>query len=227
MSDPKLRFHYARNGVGAFFSHLDTMTAIVRALRRARIPYKITSGCHVRPRISFGPPLPLGHSSICEFLDLTLNEPMTTEQAENALRPKMPSGFSLLHVEDISTVSAPFPQECRVRYRLILSAGTHGVDDRIRAFFRDPEQAIVDTNPKGGKTLRLGPAETTVSETTLIPGDPDSHSQLILETTQGKPGVPSASKILTALIAHLGEDREHLLELERVALVPLLPTPDQ
>ena len=62
-----IRVKYCKNGPIAYISHLNLAQVFTRALRRANIPVVISSGFNPRFKISFGPPLPLGISSISEY----------------------------------------------------------------------------------------------------------------------------------------------------------------
>ena len=55
----RYRLVYARQEQGRFLAHLDTMSHLVRAVRRSGLPYVVTQGCHRRPKASFGPPVTL------------------------------------------------------------------------------------------------------------------------------------------------------------------------
>ncbi|HEX7489642.1 MAG TPA: TIGR03936 family radical SAM-associated protein, partial [Anaeromyxobacteraceae bacterium] len=74
--DPETRTHvrvrYAKTGRLVALSHLETMHAILRALRRAGLPMAYSQGYHPKPKVAFGPALPVGVESHCEYLDLEL-----------------------------------------------------------------------------------------------------------------------------------------------------------
>jgi radical SAM-linked protein len=48
------------------------MATLLRAIRRAGLPMAYSQGFHPKPRVSFGPALPVGVESRCEYLDLEL-----------------------------------------------------------------------------------------------------------------------------------------------------------
>ena len=66
----RLRYHKA-NEV-RFLSHLDMMRELQRTLRRADVPVLYTEGYSPRPKLSAGPPLPLGWTSDSEWIDIEL-----------------------------------------------------------------------------------------------------------------------------------------------------------
>jgi radical SAM family uncharacterized protein/radical SAM-linked protein len=68
----KYRFQYEKKGKARFLSHLDLVRIFTRTLRASSLPIAYSSGYRARPRVSFGPPLPLGFTSRSEYLDLEL-----------------------------------------------------------------------------------------------------------------------------------------------------------
>lgn len=67
-----VRLCYAKGEELRFSSHLDTMCEIERLLMRAELPVLYSEGYSPRPKISAGPPLALGWTSNCEWIDLRL-----------------------------------------------------------------------------------------------------------------------------------------------------------
>ena len=68
----RVRVRYAKADELRFTSHLDVTRAIQRALRRARVPVCYSQGYSHHPRISFGPPLPLGVVGEAEYFDVSV-----------------------------------------------------------------------------------------------------------------------------------------------------------
>ncbi len=67
-----LRIRFAREGLARFSSHLDTVRLWIRAVRRAGLPVCYSKGYVTRPKLHFGPPLPLGFESTAECVDVLL-----------------------------------------------------------------------------------------------------------------------------------------------------------
>jgi radical SAM family uncharacterized protein/radical SAM-linked protein len=92
-----VRIRYAKLGRLVALSHLETMHALLRAIRRARLPVSFSQGYHPKPRVSFGPALPVGVESLCEYLDLDLLGPAEPAEVVTRLGPELPEG---LRIED-------------------------------------------------------------------------------------------------------------------------------
>jgi radical SAM-linked protein len=208
----KYRVTYARKGVAAYVSHLDCMTTLIRAIRRSGLPYMVTHGCHVRPKVSLGPSLPLGHSSACEVLDVVLREAVSVEKVTDLLQVQMSSGFEILSVVEIPLKHPPLPSDGRFRYRLHVKTAAVAVQEKMKAFLQDPARVIRAGKPGEEKDYALAGAVVAVPEA-------DSAAGPVYDFLQGKPGLPSASKVIGALIEHLGDERDAVLEIERLAFL--------
>lgn len=95
-----VRFHKDRSICE--ISHLDTMRAVQRALRRAQIPVQYSQGFHPHINLAFASALGVGISSEAEWMDVPLEQSMEESVFESLLAPQMPSGmqFEEAHIVD-------------------------------------------------------------------------------------------------------------------------------
>jgi radical SAM family uncharacterized protein/radical SAM-linked protein len=91
-----VRVRYAKRGRLVALSHLETMHAILRAVRRAVLPVVYSQGFHPKPRVSFGPALPVGLESEAEYLDLELVGDHAAEAVAARLAACLPGGLDVL-----------------------------------------------------------------------------------------------------------------------------------
>ncbi len=207
----KLRVDYSKTCQARYIAHLDTIDVICKALRRLQLPYAVTQGCHVRPKISFGPPLPLGHASFCEYFVLNLTRPVDTAWLRESLEREFPHGMSVLRV------TAPYSEK---------KSGNFGEKLTYRLTFSDRETAMQARNYLLDATScfeieRKGQTRNYLLKEAVISADAgECNGNPILTATfiQGLADVPSVSKIVTALAGHLGARKEHLKLIERIAL---------
>ena len=68
----RIRLGYRKLGRTAYASHLDLVRAFPRMLRRVGLPLYYSEGFRPLPRLTFGPALPVGTSSLCEHVDIKL-----------------------------------------------------------------------------------------------------------------------------------------------------------
>jgi radical SAM-linked protein len=71
----RFRVRYTRREDVRLASHLDLTRCFQRGLRRAGVPVAYSRGFSPHPRLSFGPPLPLGVLGECEYLDIMFSRP--------------------------------------------------------------------------------------------------------------------------------------------------------
>jgi hypothetical protein len=88
------RIRFAKVGRAAFLGHLDLMRLLARSFRRADLPLAVTRGFSPKPRISFGPALGLGVSSLGELMDVDLEHVvpgLRSWDIGNAARSELPA----------------------------------------------------------------------------------------------------------------------------------------
>lgn len=92
----KVRLRLRKDGRARFVAHLEFMTVVHRAARRANIPVRFSGGFHPAPRISFPDALPTGVESDAEIIDVELFQPWTARQTVEAFNAELPTGFRVL-----------------------------------------------------------------------------------------------------------------------------------
>ncbi len=88
----KIDFVFSKKGNLKFISHLDLMRLFVRAMRRARIPVKITEGFSPHPKFSIKRALKLGLESDNEEACIVIKELMEPELFVEKLNQELPEG---------------------------------------------------------------------------------------------------------------------------------------
>ena len=88
----KIRIKWGRKGLVRFLSHLENNRVFERAIRRAELPVAYSLGYHPHQKLSFGPPLPVGYSSDCEYLDIQIDGNCTKDHLAGLARV-LPEGF--------------------------------------------------------------------------------------------------------------------------------------
>lgn len=208
----RYRIHYSRHGNSIYLAHLDVMESLLRALRRSGLPYALSQGCHARPKSSFGPPLPLGHASRCEFFDMYLRESVDPEAVAAAFDGLLPDGMAVVRAESVALSAPMLSGDHKVRYRFPFAADGAEVMARVRGFLSDPATPIVIRRGREEQRYVIGTALLAIHEEQDVPA-------LVAEFSQGGKGQPSVSKIVTALAEYLGDAREALLGVERIRFI--------
>ena len=101
----RLRVTFGKTGPLKYTSNLDTAKIWERVLRRADLPILYTKGFNMRPRISLAMPLPLGISSECEILEISLRERIECREGELQARllSVSPKGLTIGAIVEVDT----------------------------------------------------------------------------------------------------------------------------
>src|SRR5690606_25145749 len=78
-----------------FLSHLDLMRTWQRALRRASLPLVYSQGFNPHPRMAFASALPVGATSLGEYVDIQFAINITDKEMA-ALQAELPAGLEIL-----------------------------------------------------------------------------------------------------------------------------------
>ena len=97
----RVRVKFAKYGPMKFIGHLELMRYLMSAVRRTQIPVKYDEGMHQRMIMSFAMPLGVGPTSGAEYMDIELEEPISTEKAMAQLEPHMCEGLDILDFREV------------------------------------------------------------------------------------------------------------------------------
>ena len=154
-----LRVRYSKTGRLVALSHLETMHAILRALRRAHLPMAYSQGFHPKPKVSFGPALPVGVESRCEYLDLELTGVQEESAIAARLAPVLPPGLTVEEVRPLDPRAPSISASLRAVH-FVAEFPADWSDERIAAAiarFEASSQATVRrAPPRKGKDRKRG-----------------------------------------------------------------------
>jgi radical SAM-linked protein len=142
----KVRLRYAKVGRLVALSHLETMHALLRAFRRAGLPMAYSQGYHPKPRVSFGPALPVGVESHCELIDLELVGEAEAADVLARLAPELPEGLSVDNVELLPLGAPSIGESLRAMHYVAVFPQDPWADGRLGDLvlaYQAREQAVV------------------------------------------------------------------------------------
>lgn len=147
---------YTRTGTICYLGHLEFLQIIHRAMRRANLRPHFSKGFNPSPKISFGPALPVGTMSHCEFFSVDLLAPITDPAgAKNILDQALPSG---LKITKISPLTGKLPQNILSTYEVTLSRNLSEAEQNLISGFGTVDSLIIERVRKGRpKALDIGP----------------------------------------------------------------------
>ncbi len=150
----RFRSQYVKSGTMIFIGHLDLSRLLIRAFRRARIPLVYSQGFHPLPRISFGPPLPVGHESRAEFLDFQIQGGLNPEEIPWRMNQVLPPGLRFLETKEIPLKSPSiFDSIVNHVYWVRFSEAERLAVEKINVFRE--EKKFTEWEPKKNKSLDL------------------------------------------------------------------------
>jgi len=203
-----LRVRYAKEGVARFLGHLDTVRTFERVVRRAKVPVAYSQGFHPRPRLSFGPPLPLGMESTAEYIDIHLAEPYPRDIVV-ALNRTLPEGFRALEARPMFGKTPSLNS--------VISLATYRVEfeeplelEELAARFMEQERVLVQRSAKGKeRTVDIRPGVRALS--------PDGNRALEMWLSTTGEHSPRPYEVLEVLLGW-PEERVRLLRVVRTGL---------
>ncbi|GIW45810.1 MAG: hypothetical protein KatS3mg077_3092 [Candidatus Binatia bacterium] len=222
-ADPKarIRLRYSKTGRARFVGAVELTNLFYRAVRRAQLPVAFTQGHHPLPKISFGPALPFGLESECEFADLYLTVVEAAETVRNRLNREMPSGIAIVDAWPVDMRAASLGKLLvGARYTADLSPvismlGRSFALESIERF--RASGALVEK--RGGTVLEVPGNSDAVILLQL-----DGANRLTFEIRSTPGGTVQPHGLLQSVF---GLTKEQVLALAIRKVAPLLATPSQ
>lgn len=150
----KIRVKFSKEEDLKFLSHLDLVKTIKRIIRRAEIPFVITSGFSPDLKISFSPALAVGICSSSEFFELSIYKKLNEEEIKNRLSSVSVEGIKILKVEYVPLNSSLLSRLSFGEYEV--EANFKNLDEeKIKKFLTQQEIILKKTTKKGEKLFDL------------------------------------------------------------------------
>ncbi|MEW6116585.1 MAG: TIGR03960 family B12-binding radical SAM protein [Nitrospirota bacterium] len=142
----RVRVRFSKTGALRYLSHLEVVTAMVRGLRRAGVPFDFSKGFHPAPKVSFGPPLSVGISGEREWFDMEVFTPFDIEFYNRELAGTLPPDIAI-HKMSVIPVNAPSLSSfiCRYAYRVKgepLNRLVRAADTKLHRFMCSSERTL-------------------------------------------------------------------------------------
>ncbi|MEI6236589.1 MAG: TIGR03936 family radical SAM-associated protein [Planctomycetota bacterium] len=138
MIQQKVEIRFLKSEVVRFISHHDLMRAMMRAVRRAGLPVRLTEGFNPRPRIVFPVALELGVASLDEAVEIEFNQWLDIQEVSRRLASVLPPGLALKAVQEMPANRAGRIPE-RIHYLLHLhEAAIHVTPEAIQTLLQAP-----------------------------------------------------------------------------------------
>jgi radical SAM family uncharacterized protein/radical SAM-linked protein len=202
--DPAFRYriNYTKTGPARFLSHLELSRVFSRAMRRACLPLRFSSGFHPMPKITFHNALPVGMESQEEWCDIQLLQNLSSESILERCAQLFPAGIRMLSVTSIPLKNKTVPDKIR-SYRIAFSEHAPGAPDRERTQELLEKFQHRDSFPfemqrkKGIKNIDLKHVVQTLSIS--------SDNSILLNLNPDEVSVPRISEIIAEIFELSGD----------------------
>ena len=206
-----VRVRYRKGRSVRFISHLDTARALRRALNRAGVAVAFSQGFSPRPKISFGPPLAVGHLSETEYEDIAVAEPMVADQLAERLNATLPAGMDIVWAGKVPvgspSVSAAITE---LEYTVVLQwsdipGGEEGLRELQDALerYRGVEKLVVERERKG----RIQRFDLKQQVPVLDMNSGAQEVEFVVRISVSKGGFPKPEEVVRAVF---GLDEEQM-----------------
>ncbi len=148
------RVTYRKGKEIRFLGHRDMVDVITRSFIASRIPLKFSEGFSTHPKISFGPPLPLGAAGMQELFDVTTIAPVEDMCAK--VNKLLPPGLKLLNQRAL-------PDQKATSISASYAAGTFSIECPKTMSLVDAQERIAATLHKNDiiiETIKNNQKET-------------------------------------------------------------------
>jgi radical SAM-linked protein len=177
-----------------YTSNLDVAKLWERVLRRANLPILYSAGFNQRPRIALATALPLGFSSECEILDVSLRESISLDRIIERLTNASPPGLRIYNIVDVPVRSPALPTLVRSsEYRIRLDE--HIDPDMVR----ERIQTLVESESLDQQRERKGKAITVNVRPLIHTLYMENEKDLIAHLVVGAAGNMRPDELMEAL----------------------------
>ncbi len=212
----RVRLQWQKDESVRFVGHLATLKMFERALRRAEWPVSFSQGQHPRPKLSFGPPLTLGYTSLAEYVDIQLETPYS-DALLSRLNRSLPDGFRVLQGRTVFGKAAALSSQINAAEYAIDITESANIDQNVVNNLLD-RSALLVKRVKGDEVTEAD-VRSAVRAATIM--DDGARRRLVLELALGNLGFARPDEILAAGFA-LGSAEILSLKICRTALIVVL-----
>jgi radical SAM family uncharacterized protein/radical SAM-linked protein len=158
------RVRYAKRKRARFLSHLDMARALRRAFSASGLPIAYTQGFNPHPKLSFGPPLPVGATGEAEFVEVEFLRQVARDEIAERVAPLLPAGMEVMDVTPVQARVTAAASACAAEYEIRDLDGLAGLDpEELRRRVSELRSTDRVTVERGDGTKDVFPAERILS----------------------------------------------------------------
>ncbi len=149
------QMRFSKTGRARFISHLDTLSCLVRAVRRTGFELAFSQGMRPKPVLSLAMPLGVGVEGEDEICDFSLRQRAPLGELAKKLSHELPQGIELKSVGPCfdRAKSAARVESCG--YRIELEEQAADYKDAVDRYNQADEFVLLRRRPKGDKKVDI------------------------------------------------------------------------
>lgn len=154
----KYRIRFSKTDKMQYIGHLDLLTFFQRAIKRARLPIAYSQGFNPHQLTSFAIPLPLGMTSVCEYVEIQLKELVSCEEVKEKLNLASTKGIEILDVRIVGQEEKGCAAEvCAATYEIHLDTYIDNFELRYNEILDDEQWNMEKKGKKATKIVDIKP----------------------------------------------------------------------
>lgn len=149
------QMRFSKTGRSRFIAHLDTLSCLVRAVRRTGYELAFTEGMRPKPILSLAMPLGVGVEGDDEICDFSLKQRVPLTDLAKKLSQELPEGMELKSVGPSYDRSKAAARVGSVSYRMELSGPVEACEEAIQGYNALDSLVLTRKRPKGDKEVDI------------------------------------------------------------------------
>ncbi len=146
------RMRFSKKGRARFIAHLDTLSLLVRAIRRTGYQLAFTEGMRPKPVLSLAMPLGVGIDGEDEICDFSLRQRAPLTEFTRELKVQLPAGLNLKSVGPCLDRSKSASRVAGASYRVEF-LNREDWADAAEKYNSEEELVTLRKRPKGDKAV--------------------------------------------------------------------------
>lgn len=210
----KIRAKFIKSDSLKFLSHLDILRTFNRAIRRSGVNIVYSQGFNPHPSMSFGLPLSVGVTSEGEYVDIDVEDDITSESFVETINKGLPDGLKVMDAQEVDSKSNIMALITNAKYKItIFSDDLKNIDEKIKLLLSKENILIEKETKKGTKEVDIKPS---IREINIIKSS-DKSADIFMHLDAGSQANLNPELVLRAMEKYcdiiIDDCQVHRLEL--------------
>jgi len=203
----RLRFSFKKTGNASLLSHLETSSALCRALRAAGVKMAYSQGFHPRPKLTLGPAMPLGTESLEEYAEAVVEgEAPDLAATQNKINAHLPAGLEVMAIWFVHITARGLTGGSTTEvYEIIPTAEASSAAKSLGGWLKLADDYFVAKNFEVVKKRKLK-SDRVLNAKDFIKSISVQNGNLLMKVKRGPDGSTVGSEEFLRTLCGLGEE---------------------